>query len=120
MPAGFVEPMLLQRTDALPSGPQWLYELKLDGYRAIAFTRHGAVHLRSRNDKDFNIRYPGVVKALQNLPDDTIIDGENVAFDEEGRLSFNAAEPRVLLGPGGLLRVRRDRTRRPRRAARAP
>jgi signal transduction histidine kinase len=50
--------MLLLRTDSLPSGEQRLYELKLDGYRAIAFKRNGAIHLRSRNDNDFNARYP--------------------------------------------------------------
>src|SRR5918912_3457742 len=75
----FIEPMLLLRTDALPSGDQWLYELKLDGYRAIAFKRSGAVHLRSRNDNDFNGRYPAVVKSLKKLPENTVIDGEVVA-----------------------------------------
>jgi bifunctional non-homologous end joining protein LigD len=84
--------MLLLRTDSLPSGEQWLYELKLDGYRAIAFKRNGAVHLRSRNDNDFNARYPGVVAALAKLPDNTVIDGEVVAFDQEGHPSFNVLQ----------------------------
>ena len=92
MGARFIEPMLLLRSDSLPSGDKWLYELKLDGYRAIAFKRKGTVHLRSRNDNDFSVRYPGVVKALEKLPDDTVIDGEIVAFDEEGRPSFNALQ----------------------------
>jgi DNA ligase D-like protein (predicted ligase) len=84
--------MLLLRTDSLPSGDQWLYELKLDGYRAIAFKRNGAVHLRSRNNNDFNARYPAVVAALAQLPDHTVVDGEIVAFDQEGRPSFNALQ----------------------------
>lgn len=84
--------MLLLRTDSLPDSPQWLYELKLDGYRAIAFKRDGTVHLRSRNDNDFSVRYPGVIKALAKLPDNTVIDGEVVAFDQDGRPSFNALQ----------------------------
>jgi len=90
--ARFIEPMLLRRTESLPSGPQWLYELKLDGYRAIAFKRNREVRLRSRNDHDFNARYPAVVEALKTLPEDTVVDGEIVAFDQDGRPSFNALQ----------------------------
>ena len=90
--ARFIEPMLLLRSDSLPSGEQWLYELKLDGYRAIGFKRNGNVSLRSRNDNDFSGRYPAVVKALGKLPDNTVVDGEVVAFDQEGRPSFNALQ----------------------------
>lgn len=81
----FIRPMLLLRTDRLPEGPDWLYELKLDGYRALAIKSGGKVQLRSRNDKDFNARYPSLVKALGSMPDETVLDGEVVALDEEGR-----------------------------------
>ena len=90
--AGFVPPMLLLPTASLPEGAPWQYELKLDGYRAIAFKRNTTVHLRSRNDKDFAARYPAVVRALANLPNDTVIDGELVALDKDGRPSFNALQ----------------------------
>ena len=90
--AKFIPPMLLLKTDRLPDDPGWSYELKLDGYRAVAFKRDGKVQLRSRNDKDFASRYPAVVKGLAKLPDNTVIDGEVVAFDEEGRPSFNALQ----------------------------
>jgi ATP-dependent DNA ligase len=91
--AGFVEPMLLLRTDRLPDDPaRWAYQLKLDGYRAVAFKVGGEVHLRSRNDKDFNARYPAVVRGLAKLPSDTVIDGELIALGDDGRPSFNALQ----------------------------
>jgi DNA ligase D-like protein (predicted ligase) len=90
--ARFIPPMLLLKTNRLPDDGKWLYELKLDGYRAVAFKKSGDVHLRSRNDKDFALRYPAVVKALARLPDNTVIDGEVVAFDGAGRPSFNALQ----------------------------
>ena len=72
----FIEPMLLLRTDALPDdGNRWEYQLKFDGYRAIAFKTGGKIHLRSRNDKDFSTRYPDIVRGLSKLPDETVIDG---------------------------------------------
>ena len=87
--AAFIEPMLLLRTETLPEGAAWLCELKLDGYLALAIKTRAEVQLRSRNDNDFSLRYPAIVKALASLPDETVIDGEVVAVDESGRPSFN-------------------------------
>ena len=91
MKARFIEPMLLLKTDQLPESADRLFELKLDGYRAVAFKTGGKVYLRSRNGNDFNGRYPAIVKALASMPDETTIDGEIVAL-ESGRPSFNALQ----------------------------
>src|SRR3989304_8793278 len=72
----FIDPMLLLRTDSLPNdGGRWEYQLKFDGYRAIAFKSSGKVHLRSRNDSDFSVRYADAVKGLANLPAAPAVDG---------------------------------------------
>ncbi len=85
--------MLLLSTDRLPDEPaRWEYQLKLDGYRAVAFKTGGRIHLRSRNDNDFNTRYPAVVRGLAELPEETVIDGEVVALDQDGRPSFGALQ----------------------------
>jgi DNA ligase D-like protein (predicted ligase) len=91
--ARFIKPMLLLSTDRLPDDrSKWEYQLKLDGYRAIAFKTGNTLHLRSRNDNDFSRRYPAVLRGLAKLPDETVIDGEIVALDEDGRPSFNALQ----------------------------
>jgi DNA ligase D-like protein (predicted ligase) len=84
--------MLLLRTEMLPEGPEWAYEIKLDGYRALAFKSGEKLSLRSRNNNDFALRYPSIAKALASLPDDTAVDGEIVALDEGGKPSFNALQ----------------------------
>ena len=84
--------MLLLSSETLPEGEGWLYELKLDGYRALAIKSAGKVRLWSRNNRDFSEKYPSVVNALARVADETVIDGELVAFDKSGRPSFNTLQ----------------------------
>jgi DNA ligase D-like protein (predicted ligase) len=84
--------MLVLRSSELPVDGGWIVELKLDGYRAIAFKSGGKVHLRSRKDNDFAVRYSEITKALASMLDETVIDGEVVALDEKGRPSFNTLQ----------------------------
>ena len=90
--ATFIEPMLLLRTEKLPQGADWSYEIKLDGYRALAIKTGGKVQLRSRNDNDFTERYSSIAAALRAVPDETVLDGELAALDEEGRPSLTQVE----------------------------
>jgi DNA ligase D-like protein (predicted ligase) len=85
----FVEPMLAEPVSQLPEGTRWHYEIKLDGYRALALKTHDGVQLLSRRNNVLTGQFPGIVTALDRLPHGTIVDGEIVALDEEGRPSFN-------------------------------
>jgi bifunctional non-homologous end joining protein LigD len=87
--ATFKEPMECLAVPRLPDGPNWLFEIKLDGYRAIAVKSSGKLNLFSRRRNSFNKQYFLVFEALADLPDNTVIDGEVVALDQSGRPAFN-------------------------------
>ena len=87
--ADFIEPMDCAAVRKLPDGWQWIYEIKLDGYRAIGVKSDRGVNLYSRRRKSFNHQYPHIVEALGELPEGTVVDGEIVALDKSGRPNFN-------------------------------
>ncbi len=84
----FVEPMLCKSVDELPAEDGWTFEIKFDGYRCIAVKQGAKATLYSRNQKSLNKRFPKLVKAVEALPGDLVLDGEIVAMDEQGRPSF--------------------------------
>ena len=88
----FVKPMLARPVDRLPSGAGWLYELKLDGYRTLVVKQRRSVTLFSRRGNILNARFPTIASAFSFLPNDTIVDGELVVLDEQGRPSFSALQ----------------------------
>src|ERR1700733_5389965 len=75
----FVEPMAARLIDKLPEDPEWLYELKFDGYRALLLKDGADVRILSRNRKDLTGTYPAVVAAAGKLAArQAVIDGEMV------------------------------------------
>lgn len=88
----FIKPMLCTLIDQPFSRQNWIFEMKWDGYRAIGAKRDGKVQLYSRNNLDFREKYPEVTESLKALPDDTMIDGEIVAVDKDGRPKFEALQ----------------------------
>jgi bifunctional non-homologous end joining protein LigD len=87
--AAFIKPMECLPVSKLPEGDGWVYEVKLDGYRAVAVKADLDLTLYSRHQKVLNRQFPYIAAALRELPPGTVVDGEIVALDEAGRPSFN-------------------------------
>lgn len=88
MKAKFLEPMKARIENGVPPG-DWLYEIKFDGFRAVAYKEGKTVHLLSRTNHDLAEKFPDVVEALEKLEAPrAIVDGEIVALDSKGRSSF--------------------------------
>ena len=101
--------MLATLVDGPFDDQQWLYEIKWDGYRAIAFLEAGNVRLVSRNQNDLSAAYPELRSIGDHVKARTaILDGEIVALDEQGRPSFSLMQQRTGIGAGGH-RIRRTR-----------
>ena len=87
--------MAAQLVDALPTGEEWLYEAKFDGYRALALKDGAKVRLLSRKGNDLTAAYPSIRQAIDALKTQSaVLDGEIVAFDEAGRPSFQHLQHR--------------------------
>jgi len=101
MPAA-IHPMLAESVEKPFDGAEWLFEIKWDGYRAIAFIANAKVRLVSRNQNDLTPRYPELVDLPRFVKAKTaILDGEVVALDDEGKASFSLMQQRTGFRPGG-------------------
>jgi DNA ligase D-like protein (predicted ligase) len=85
----FIEPMYARLVHELPQGRDWLYEVKFDGYRCLVGRDANGATLWSRRGNLFTKQFPNIARACEQLPTETLVDGEIVALDESGRISFN-------------------------------
>jgi bifunctional non-homologous end joining protein LigD len=97
-----IHPMLAESIEKPFDDQDWLFEIKWDGYRAIAFIENGKVRLVSRNQNELTARYPELKDMSEFVKAKTaILDGEVVALDAEGRASFSLMQQRTGFRPGG-------------------
>jgi len=94
--------MLATSVDEPFDDPAWLFEIKWDGYRAVAFVAKGKVRLVSRNQNDLTAQYPEMQNRAAAINGETaILDGEIAALDEQGRSSFSLMQQRTGIRDGG-------------------
>jgi len=93
--------MLATLTDKPFDNPDWIFETKWDGFRAVAVVAPGKAKLYSRNGLDISRKYPSIVDALAKIKESAVLDGELVALDARGRSRFqllqNAEREKVRL-----------------------
>src|SRR5262245_17087063 len=83
--SAFIEPCLPSPADHLPSGPHWIHEIKLDGFRLMARRDAAGVRLLTRNGIDWSARYPSIASAVSNLGCRSCLpDGEVVICGADG------------------------------------
>ncbi|UJH92822.1 non-homologous end-joining DNA ligase [Antarcticibacterium sp. 1MA-6-2] len=87
-PTEAIKPMMATATKEVFNDPDWIYELKWDGYRMIANVKDGKVELHSRNAISYNTKFARLVRDLEQIPHNVILDGEVVVVDKKGIPDF--------------------------------
>lgn len=87
-----LQPMLATLVDGPFDDPGWEYEVKWDGYRALAYLNNGEVRLQSRNRKSFSDKFYPIYQQLQEWKINAVIDGEIVVINDKGLSDFNALQ----------------------------
>jgi bifunctional non-homologous end joining protein LigD len=97
-----VHPMLATPVDKPFDGPEWLFEIKWDGYRAVSFLHDGKVRMVSRNQNDLTGEFPELHELAKSIKaKDAVLDGEIVVLDDQGRPSFSMMQQRTGIRKGG-------------------
>jgi bifunctional non-homologous end joining protein LigD len=99
-----LKPQLATPATSAPPGPEWLHEIKYDGYRLFARIEHGKVRLITRNGLDWTDKFPELAGAFGRLPVDTaLIDGELVHLASDGTTNFSGLQDAIASGKTGAL-----------------
>lgn len=98
-----IKPMLATLVDDAFNDDEWLFEVKWDGYRALAFLRKGKAELRSRNNLSFSEKYYPITKTVAALPFEAVLDGEIIAVNNEGNADFQLLQSWQKTGKGDLI-----------------
>lgn len=91
MPAG-IKPMLATLVNAPFDDADWSYEVKWDGYRALAYINDGSAEITSRNNKSFTDKYYPIASAMADLGINAVVDGEILVLDKDGKANFGALQ----------------------------
>ena len=88
--SGFIEPCIPSPVKRAPTSADWIYELKMDGYRLMVRRHDDKVRIYSRRGADFTLRFPRIVEAVRRLKvKSVLLDGEGIVYDQNGMPSFD-------------------------------
>ena len=100
----WIKPQLTKLVDAPPEGPEWLHEIKFDGYRMHTRLDRGAVRLLTRTGLDWTHKYPAIARAVASLPArQAYLDGELCGVQPDGTTSFSLIQNASETGNSGAL-----------------
>src|SRR6516164_1377168 len=103
-PPAWIRPQLAKLVENSPDGPDWLHELKLDGYRMHARLDAGKAQIMTRRGNDWTDKYPAIAKSITGLPaQNAYLDGELCGVLSDGRTAFNLIQNATDTGEGSLV-----------------
>lgn len=83
-------------TEKIPTGKDWIFEIKYDGYRIVSYVENGKVKMFSRNNVDYTKKFKSLTQSLKKIDQDSfVVDGEVVSFDENGRPDFSLLQESI-------------------------
>src|SRR6516225_9700413 len=103
-PPTWIKPQLAKLVETAPDGPDWLHELKLDGYRMHARLDAGKAQILTRRGNDWTEKYPAIARSIAGLPaQNAYLDGELCGVRPDGRTAFNLIQNATDTGEGSLV-----------------